>query len=310
MSGFTDSIVGGIGTLIRQYIKSPNYVPGTSGWSINQDGSVEFNNGTFRGTIIIDNAGLALLVYDGVPAAGNLILAISAVAGSDSFGNPYNVGLTIENDPSYPGEPGDILTFNTIGEGSLLFQSSIGMTNFQPGEPFFMSLNGPSSSGTESIQIGFDLNGKPALVFGKGTIGGAYSEEVTSGGQSIPNASTTAVLAPLFELSPENLYSDYGSQWNLATGTWTCPVSSFYDSSIRIGFSSWATGRLALYLFNETQANNAVVSDLDTTASGQTEASGTFWANAGETFQVHVYQTSGAARTVDFNRIFIGRRLT
>lgn len=310
MSGFTDSIVGGIGTLIRQYIRSPNYVPGASGWSINQDGSVEFNNGTFRGTIVIDNAGLALLVYDGAPAAGNLILAISAAAGSDSFGNPYNAGLTIENDPSYPGEPGEILTFNTIAEGSLLFGASIGMTNFVPGEPFFLALNGPSSSGSESIQVGFDLNGKPAMTFGKGTMGGAYSEEVTSGGQIIPNASTTVVLAPLFELAPANLYSDYGSQWDLATGTWTCPVSSFYDCSSRIAFSSWASGRLAYYLFNNTQGNNAAISDLDPTASGQTAMSGTFWANAGETFNVHVYQASGAARTVNFNRIFIGRRLT
>lgn len=48
--GFSNPVVGGT-TLVRPAIHSPDYVPGVSGWSINIDGSVEFNNGTFRGTI-------------------------------------------------------------------------------------------------------------------------------------------------------------------------------------------------------------------------------------------------------------------
>lgn len=48
---FSNPITGGQGTLVRPAIKSPDYVPGVSGWSINRDGTVEFNNGTFRGTI-------------------------------------------------------------------------------------------------------------------------------------------------------------------------------------------------------------------------------------------------------------------
>lgn len=48
---FTNSITGGQGTLVRPAIKSPDYVAGVSGWSINKDGTVEFNSGTFRGTI-------------------------------------------------------------------------------------------------------------------------------------------------------------------------------------------------------------------------------------------------------------------
>lgn len=55
-SGFSDPIVGGIGTLIRQYIQSPNYSAGVSGWSINQDGSAEFNNLVVRGTINLQPA--------------------------------------------------------------------------------------------------------------------------------------------------------------------------------------------------------------------------------------------------------------
>jgi hypothetical protein len=42
---------GSSGLLTDQYIASANYVAGTSGYIIKGDGNVEFNNGTFRGTI-------------------------------------------------------------------------------------------------------------------------------------------------------------------------------------------------------------------------------------------------------------------
>lgn len=67
MQVFGNPIVGGV-MLTRPAIASPDYVAGSTGWSINQDGSAEFNNGTFRGTItaavfegtnfIIDSAGI------------------------------------------------------------------------------------------------------------------------------------------------------------------------------------------------------------------------------------------------------------
>lgn len=40
---FTNPILGGT-ALVRSAIKSPNYIPGTAGWSINADGSAEFTN--------------------------------------------------------------------------------------------------------------------------------------------------------------------------------------------------------------------------------------------------------------------------
>lgn len=46
---FSNPVVGGQnGELIRAAIRSPNYVPGVSGWTINRDGSAEFNNVTIR----------------------------------------------------------------------------------------------------------------------------------------------------------------------------------------------------------------------------------------------------------------------
>lgn len=53
---FLNPVVGGNGALIRPAIKSPNYVPGVSGWSINRDGSAEFNNVTVRGSLYLGTA--------------------------------------------------------------------------------------------------------------------------------------------------------------------------------------------------------------------------------------------------------------
>jgi hypothetical protein len=49
---FSNPIVGGT-TLIRKAIKSPNYVAGVSGWTINVDGTAEFNNVTVRGDLLV-----------------------------------------------------------------------------------------------------------------------------------------------------------------------------------------------------------------------------------------------------------------
>jgi hypothetical protein len=45
---FTNPVVAGGGSLIKESVHSPDYVAGVSGWSINRDGSAEFNNVTIR----------------------------------------------------------------------------------------------------------------------------------------------------------------------------------------------------------------------------------------------------------------------
>jgi hypothetical protein len=51
VSGFGNPIIGGGGGLAYPSIHSPNYVPGNTGWTINKDGSVEFNQGVFRAAV-------------------------------------------------------------------------------------------------------------------------------------------------------------------------------------------------------------------------------------------------------------------
>jgi hypothetical protein len=96
MSGYANSILGGMSNLIRAAIRSPNYATGVTGWTINKDGSAEFNNlavrGTFLGINYIINSQGAFF-YSGTPAAGNLIASIASVGGADSFGNNYGSGI-------------------------------------------------------------------------------------------------------------------------------------------------------------------------------------------------------------------------
>lgn len=95
MSGFSNSVVGGIGNLIRDWIQSVPFVSGSQGWRISRNGDAEFNNATFRGSIII-TSGKDLLVYSTNPPATNkLILALAGSAGNDAFGNAWQVGLNV-----------------------------------------------------------------------------------------------------------------------------------------------------------------------------------------------------------------------
>lgn len=114
--GFANPIIGGMAALIRQAIRSPNFVAGLSGWSINKDGSVEFNNGTFRGTISaatidggvvvgalietaagnpsiqLDSLRNTFFIYD---SDNHLVATASQSSGQDFFNNTWLAGYTI-----------------------------------------------------------------------------------------------------------------------------------------------------------------------------------------------------------------------
>jgi hypothetical protein len=90
--GFNNPIIGGGGALVYPSIHSPGFEHLIQGWSVNKDGSAEFQDLTLRGTFngndyIINNAGL--FIYDGPAGPGTLILAMAAEAGTDEYGNAY-----------------------------------------------------------------------------------------------------------------------------------------------------------------------------------------------------------------------------
>lgn len=68
-------------TLVYPAIQSPNYVAGSTGWTINQDGSAEFNNITARGNLIVGPTGTQTWVVSGssIPAALTAFYASSTI---------------------------------------------------------------------------------------------------------------------------------------------------------------------------------------------------------------------------------------
>jgi hypothetical protein len=67
---FSNPIAGGIGTLIRAWLRSVNYVAGLTGWQISKDGDAEFNNATIRGQIYVsgdDGAYITIATFSGTP---------------------------------------------------------------------------------------------------------------------------------------------------------------------------------------------------------------------------------------------------
>ncbi len=71
---FANPIAGGQGALIREQLRSPNYVAGISGWNIAKDGSAEFNDIVARGEIwVTDPDGSYIRIYDENPGSGALV---------------------------------------------------------------------------------------------------------------------------------------------------------------------------------------------------------------------------------------------
>lgn len=63
---FTNSILAGE-TLVRDAIKSEGYVAGSSGWSINRDGTAEFNDVTSRGEVIVGDTATKYISITNAP---------------------------------------------------------------------------------------------------------------------------------------------------------------------------------------------------------------------------------------------------
>jgi len=90
---FTNPLVAGL-ELIRQAIRSRNYVPNTSGWTINADGTAEFTDATIRGQLLIGDPNGAHILGD-VTDAPELVPFIEIFSGDSDESQP----ATITNDP-------------------------------------------------------------------------------------------------------------------------------------------------------------------------------------------------------------------
>lgn len=117
------------GSLIIPGVHSDNFVTGVSGWTINADGSAEFNNVVIRGGTVV--SGLALY-YSGTPASGNLIASISSTAGTDDFGNDYLAGVCTydETNHIFTQNSEGILRFGPLGASGGFLPDTLNAASF------------------------------------------------------------------------------------------------------------------------------------------------------------------------------------
>ena len=109
---FKNPIAALSGVLTFPSIHSPNYVPGVSGWTINRDGTVEFN--TLGGTLQVNNNGIFFYIPNA--GTGNLRAAITTTDGTDQYGNSYHGGLFVNQKQVWAtGDHSDSIVLNPAG---------------------------------------------------------------------------------------------------------------------------------------------------------------------------------------------------
>jgi hypothetical protein len=162
--GFSNPIAGGGGALIRPSLHSPDFVTGVSGWSINKDGSAEFNGIIVRGTIILGNGTTNTIILDDVRDAlfvydndGKLVASIAPTGGTDSLGNDYNPGLS-----SYDGTPGGL--FATLIAGLLSIGTGSAVVGTHPFQIFGGDQGGPHNDQPYAVLISPADSGVPTPI--------------------------------------------------------------------------------------------------------------------------------------------------
>ena len=180
---FANSVLGGT-ILTRTAEQSQNYNAGVSGWRIARDGTVEFNGGTFRGSIevgplagahfIVNNVatGDVIDVYD---SSGNLIFKITALgilaSISPSSGSEITIGgatMTLFLGSSVAGA----ISESSVGTPSSTRQTILGLSSASLGSGAQGALNIISGSDDNTIGAYATINAQ----------GGQYQPVVSDSG--------------------------------------------------------------------------------------------------------------------------------
>lgn len=218
---FRDPIVAG-DQLVRNRIRSPNYVTGVAGWTINRDGSAEFNNVVVRGTVIaadfrsnnyvanttgfdlngitglinlngaVTIAGAADLKVDG--GAGNGMIELKP-SGFGSFNALMNFFTRAANETS----PAYIETYNPNPAQGLAFEMSSPVTNSAGQSLITMFAGDGSTPGSAGMILNLRGPTKPdgsngRFVFNGGSIANSFMSTSTTGTGGAANVNVAATV--------------------------------------------------------------------------------------------------------------------
>jgi hypothetical protein len=203
---FEQPLTAGV-VLLRSAIQSPNYVTGVSGWSVDQSGSAEFNNATFRGTLIA-GGGAVIIDSNGVDVHSTVL------------NTRYRINTT----------GGFIASLNTADDGryakvTLDINANVGGTGggaFFAGQGANPGPHGGTLDRDGSLFFGYDVSGvndTPRASLFSPRLTGKQQSFITVRSQSL----TSAVNDGNIELSAPDITLNATSDIFMdgATNTWT-----------------------------------------------------------------------------------------
>lgn len=173
---WANPIAAGDGSLIYPALKSPNFVSGSTGWTIRRDGTFELSGGVFRGEIEVDgpnNANIKINAIAGFPtinfypddvgppAATNLIAPGEIFVSTMDFANQIYV-MDIASPTATSGSQASItLTSTDKGATTQAYVEPVGI--LRDGVDKFVFSHGQSA--VSSFAVAASANVNFALVF-------------------------------------------------------------------------------------------------------------------------------------------------
>lgn len=100
---FSNPILGGGGNLIRQAIKSPDFLAGLAGWRIAKDGSAEFNDVTVRGRLEMGPDGANIDRNQAYSSLNGGVVDGTAWEGPDPLGTGQRAVIAMYDDSASSG---------------------------------------------------------------------------------------------------------------------------------------------------------------------------------------------------------------
>lgn len=178
---FANEILGGQGALTRPQAKSPNYVPGSTGWAIFRDGSAEFNNITARGTLIVADAVTGTFVRIRNTAG----LSIIELQPPNQVGHTFTAGFITASEFAGPNfGPFVEIVSPSIGGGAV---TQIGLVGENGGGPATIDFRSTGSGSRVQILDSMELFGGEPFGFLSGTV------TLTSGTTTLQNVTGLSV---------------------------------------------------------------------------------------------------------------------
>lgn len=191
MGTFSDPILGDEGELIRDSIRSSDYVPGVSGWRIGTDGSAEFSDADLRGQLVAEAPDgsrieitadpVAAVTLDPAGLSGLVTGPADLRTGTDP-GSPTSPGLLLRG-PAY--EDGQPVLF--LGRGAIAGVYAA----IRGGARLFLDAVTTSVTGDLAVVGGITAAGRPVATGPVGVAGRLHWDTAVVTTDATGNATVT-----------------------------------------------------------------------------------------------------------------------